>query len=302
MKLFCMVIFAALLPGQNQGRGAAGPAVIPEAEKAEIAALLPLPTSLGLKLKGPARFYSSDLSEYLNGKAEAYLQYRLIAMVHQEYQSASTAATVDVYDMGDPLHAYGIYAAERSPDERFVEIGGEGYMRKGLLNFFQRQYYVKISLTGGKAPAAPMLETMAKYVSQKIWTGTEIPKEIAWFPSRGLVPHSQKLVVWSPMGHDFLAPAATALYRFGGQETTLLVSMAASPQDAKARVALLKQSFANSGGAAAVAGMPLEAWRGKSQDRGEVIFFARGLYAVVLVHPPSQPREFLTQIAAVVKD
>lgn len=302
MKLLCILSFAALLPAQEHGGGAAKPAVIPEDKKTELAALLPIPASIGFKPNGAARFYSSDLYEYIDGRAEAYHQYGLAAMVHQEYQSTAMKATVDLYDMGDPLRAFGIYAAERSPDGQFVEIGGEGYTRDGLLNFFQRQYYVKISLTGEKASTAPMLDTMAKYISRKIWTGTSIPKEIAWFPSRGLVRHSQKYVVLSPMGHDFLAPAATALYRFGGKETMLLVSMAASPEDAKARVARLKQSFANSGGATAVANMPVGAWRGTRQDQGEMILFAQGRYAVVFVHPPSQPRTFLKEIVSSIKD
>ena len=147
-----------------------------------------------------------------------------------------------------------------------------------------------------------MLEIIAKYVSQKIWTGLSLPKEIAWFPTDGLVPHSQKVVVRSPLGHDFLAPATTALYRFGDRETTLLISLAESPKDAGVRLVRLKKTLANSSSATRIPDLPVEAWRGTAKTEGEVILFALGRYAVVLVHPPSQPAAFLKEIASSIKE
>lgn len=303
MKLFCTLCFAVLLRAQEPGGGAVKPDAIPEAEKAELTGFMPVPASFGFKPKGAAQFFSSDLYKYIDGGAEAYHQYGLRAMIHQEYASKAMEVTVDLYDMGTPLSAFGIYAAERSPDYHFVGIGGEGYESDGLLNFFQREYYVKISaVSEKKAPTAPMLQTIAKYVSRKILTGPSMPAEIAWFPARGLVEHSQKYAVHSPMGRDFLAPAVTALYRFAGKETTLLVSTAADPADAARRVARLKQGFEGSGGTKAVAGLPVEAWRGTNSYEGAMIFFTKGRYAVVVMHPPSPPEAFLKEIVSSIKE
>lgn len=290
------MFLAALLPAQERG-AAAPPAAVAPAEQVELAALLPLPASFGFTPRGAARFYSSDLGDYLAAAAAAYGQYGMVAMAHQAYQSRAGEFTVDLFDMGGPLNAFGIYAVERPPDCLYVEVGAEGYAGAGRLNFFQARYYVKISATGAGAPAAALLESMAKYVSQKIWTGTEMPREIAWFPARGMTPHSQRYLARSPMGREYLAPAATAAYRFDGVETTLLVSMAASPAEAAARVARLRQSFAKPGGAA-VPGLPVEAWRGEMPGEGEMIVLAIGRNAVALVHPPAQPLAFLKQIAA----
>lgn len=100
------------------------------------------------------------------------------------------------------------------------------------------------------------------------------------------------------MGHDFLSPAATAVYRFDGKETTLLVSIAGDPADALARVASLKQTFAKSGGATAVSGPPPGAWRGTNQYEGEMIFFAHGRYVVVVMRPPARPEAFLQEVVS----
>lgn len=299
MMLLGLLPLAVPLLAQGPGAATSRPAAISPAEEVELAALLPIPASFGFTPKGDARFYSSDLRDYLDGAAEAYPLYGLAAMIHQTYQSRSAEVTVDLYDMADPLNAFGIYAAERLPDCRYVEIGGEGCARERFVSFFQGRYYVKIAST---AATTALLDTLAKYISQKIWTGAGMPKEIAWFPSRGMVPHSQNYEVRSPLGRDFLAPAASAAYRFDSRETTLLVSMAANPQDAAARVARLKQSFASSGGVTAIPGMPVQIWRGANPAEGEMVFFASGRYAVALVHPPSPPLAFLKLVVSSIQN
>jgi hypothetical protein len=290
MRLFCIFCFTALLSAQEPG-------AVPTAEQAQLAALLPMPASFGFKAKGAARFYSSDLNEYTGSGAEVYRRYGFTALVHQEYRSVGLNTTVDIYDMSDPLKAFGVYSTERHGGDRFVEIGGEGYERGTLLNYCQGQYYVKISMAGDYAEA-PILEAVGKYVSRKILTGVALPKEIAWFPSRGLTPHSHKYVISPPLGFDFLAPAATAQYRFNDKETKLLVSIAASPVEAAERVARLQKSLAKSGAVTAVAGMPTELWRGSNRSDGEMVFFAQGRYTVVLVHPPAQLQAFVKELVS----
>jgi hypothetical protein len=44
--------------------------------------------------------------------------------------------------------------------------------------------------------------------------------------------------------------------------------------------------------------MPVQAWRGKHQGEGEIVFFAQGRYAIVLVHPPLQLEAFLKAIVS----
>ena len=264
------------------------PAVIPQAEKTRLARLLPA--------SQPARFYSSDLYRYIDGAADAFHAYGLVAMAHQEYRVQDADLTADVYDMGEPLRAFGIYAAERAPDYHFIDVGAEGYVSGEILNFLQGNYYVKLSAFSEKTKTAALLESVARGISGKIGAGRTIPRVVAWLPSRGLVARSEKYLVKEPLGHEFLAPAATAVYRLDGKDTTLLVSLASNPNDAAARAARLKEHFTSSGQVAAVAGMPAEVWRGTNRDEGEMIFFARGRYAVVVIGPPAQPEAFLKEL------
>lgn len=278
----------------------AKPKPIPAAVKARLSKLLP-ELAPGVTAE-PAQFYSSNLYQYIDGGAEAFHMYGMVAMVHQEFHAGSAEITVDVYDMGDPLRAFGIYTAERSPEYHFIDMGAEGYVSEEILNFLQGNYYVKLSAFTGRDSPAAMLENVARETSRKIGSDRAMPQAVAWFPPNGLVERSQKYILQSPLGHDFLAPAATAVYRLHGKETTVLVSLARTPADAAARVDRLRQSFATSGKVAAFAGIPVEAWRGSNSYEGDMIFFARGRYAVVVIGPPPEPEAFLKEVFASIKE
>jgi hypothetical protein len=289
--LFCLLTFATLLlRGQEEGDAGGKPAVIPAAEKTKLQALLPAAAR--------PHFYRSDLYEYIDGGAEIYHQYGLAALAHQEYRAGDTDVTVDIYDMSEPLRAFGIYAAERSPGYHFIAIGAEGYSNEGMLNFLQGAYYVKLLGFSDSGKSAAVLEDAARSISRKIGGGRTVPQVIDWLPAGGLVDRSQKYVIKEPIGHECLSPAATAVYRVGDQETTLLVSLAPQPQGV---VAQLKKSFESSGTVAKFSGLPVEAWRGANRYEGEMIFFARGRYTIVLIHPPPEPEKFLREILGTMK-
>jgi hypothetical protein len=164
--LLCLLFAAALLPAQPAARPAA--AVAP-AEKAKLVALLPDSQGFGARQAKPAAFYSADLYKYLDGGAEAYLQRGLAALLHQEYRAADVDITADVYDMGDPARAWGMYSAERPADYHPIAMGREGYRDEGALNFQQGSYYVKLLAFGDAAKTAALLDTVARAISARIW-------------------------------------------------------------------------------------------------------------------------------------
>src|SRR5208283_4122151 len=157
----------------------------------------------------------------------------LAAMVHQEYKSSSTDLTLDIYNMGAPSNAFGIYAAESSPNYNFLPIGAEGYGTNEILNFFQDEFFVKLSAFSDKERTGPMLERFAQVVSRRIGPSRAMPEFLSLFPPQHLVSHSCKFVKKSPLGHDFLAPAIMASYAFGEKQTTLVITKA---PDAKGAV------------------------------------------------------------------
>jgi hypothetical protein len=298
VALFLLLIAAlpVLLVAQEEGGQDAAPAVIPAAAKARLVQLLPDPSEVGAARTGEQKFYSSDLYQYTDGGADVYLDYGLVAMVHQEYKSANTDFTLDIYNLGTPANAFGIYAAESSPDYHFLPIGAEGYGTNEILNFLQNEYYVKLSGFSEKEKAGPALERFALAVSRRIGPPTPMPPFLSLFPPEHLASHSAKYVKKSPLGHEFLAPAILASYAWGEKPTSLVISRAPDPEGAVKKVGQLRDYFTRSGKVVPLQGPAPGAFSGSNQYEGEAVFFASGSYTVLCLNPPPDPQPFLKSV------
>jgi hypothetical protein len=286
-----MRAFVVLLA--SAGLLAAQPASIPSAERNKLSALLPAPPGFSGRADLPAKFYSSDLATYLKAP-QPYLDYRLVAMVHRTFKVNSVELTADIYDMGDPLMAYGIYSFEGTPEDATISMGSEGRVDIGKLSFFEGNYYVKLQATGEADSVLSVLDAAAKSIASHIGDPPPpVPQPAPWLPADGMVPHSQKYLVKSPMGHDCLAPALMAIYRFDDKDTAVLVSRWASDAEAATRLSMLKEHYA--GKAALVEGLSGDVWRA-----GTDAFFVHGPVVVLLQAPPAG-NAFLTKLYAAVR-
>jgi hypothetical protein len=297
-----MLALAGLLPAQEEEESGArkAPAQVPASEKAKLGKLLPAPRAAGATAQEP-RFYAADLYQYIDGAAEAFHMYDLVAMVHREYKAGDAEITVDIYDMGEPINAFGIYSAERSPENRYIQAGAEGYIDEHVLNFLQGSFYVKLSAFSDKGSAQPAMRSFAGEIAKRIGGAVALPSILAVFPAAGRVARSEKCVKRAPLGHEFLAPACTADYRFAGKQSSLLISTSADAAQAKKKLELLRGYFAKSGKVVDEPALP-GAWRGASSREGETIFFARGRYTVLLLNPPADAAAFLKEVVSRLKD
>ena len=298
VALYLLITLAlpGLLVGQEDGGEGTAPAVIPAAAKERLARLLPDPWEVGAARTGEQKFFSSDLYQYTDGGADVYLDYGLVAMVHQEYKSSSTDLTLDIYNMGAPSNAFGIYAAESSPDYHFLPIGAEGYGTNEILNFFQDEFYVKLSAFSDKEKTGPVLERFARVVSRKIGPSAPMPDFLSLFPAQHLVAHSCKFAKKSPLGHDFLAPAILATYAWGEKQTSLIISKAPDSKGAEKKVGQLRDYFGRSGKVAAQPGLAPGAFSGSNQYEGEAVFLASGSYVILCLNPPANPESFMRSV------
>jgi len=294
--LLLILALPGLSTGQEEGGEAATPAVISAAVKERLARLLPEPSEIGAAQSGERKLFSSDLYQYSDGGADVYLDYGLVAMLHQEYKISSTDITLDIYDMGAQSNAFGIYAAESSPDYQFLPIGAEGYGTNEILNFFQDEFYVKLSAFSDKEKTGPVLERFARAVSRRVGPSQAMPKFLALFPPQNLVNHSCKFVRKSPLGHDFLGPAIIAAYAWGEKQTSLVISRSPDAEGAVQKVGQLRDYFGRSGKVVSQPELASGAFLGSNQLEGEAVFFASGPYAIVCINPPPHPESFLKAV------
>jgi hypothetical protein len=250
----------------------------------QLAKLLADPLPGHPKPDGNAAFYKPDtLYEYIDGGADVYLLYDFKVLLHQVFKSGAAEITADVYDMGGPEDAFGIYSAERSPKYNYILVGAEGYHSKGVLNFFQDRYYVKLAGSGAGSDA--LLDQFARTLSTRIAGNRTLPPVLSKLPQLRRVRHSEQYIRKDPLGHGFLAPAYVVTYTSTPKESKLLISVANDAASAKLRLDQLAKHFKQSGECVPAPELGEGGIRGKSSFEGSVIARTQGRYVLVLLNP-----------------
>lgn len=291
-----MVVGVSTIFGGRQEAGADSPPVPPQIRET-LASLLPKGGEVGARLSdGPAFYGQADLYEYIDGGAEAFVGYDFVELAHAVYQKGDAEITVDVYDMGRPENAFGIYAGESSPDYSFISIGAEGYQGDLLINFFHDRYYVKLSAFSDRQKGPALLEPFARSISSAIGTTASLPKPLLLFPAANLIPHTQRFVLRSPLGREFLSPAYAAKYSFGAKaETQIVLSLAENPELARGRVTQFCAQVAEAGQCRPIE-EPAGGVRGSSRYEGDFLAFPKGNVAVIIINPPDDGTGLVAQL------
>ncbi len=168
--------------------------------------------------ESPQTYYPETLFEYINGAAEIYLSYGFKELIVVQYKRNDTPdiLTVEVYDMGDPRNSFGIYSAERYPDNEFLSLGTQGYVEEGALNFLVGCYYVKLLCFDCEDRADEMLQTFAMEIVKGVENKGGFPVLLKVFPSEGRLPNTEKFILKNFMGYRFLHDGYLVNYEVEG--------------------------------------------------------------------------------------
>ena len=248
--------------------------------------------------EGPLSYDAETLYEYINGAAEAFIAYDFQRLVHQVYLSGGTEVTVDIYDMGTAIDAFGIYSSERGRGSDFITVGTEGYRAEEILNFVLGRYYVKLAAFAEEADTSVVLLDFAEEVARRIPARQQYPEIFSLFPALGMVPHSKSYVKRAPLGHQFLSPGYLADYRLGDDDTTVLLSPSADSKEAGRKLERLREHLGKISQVAALESLGREAFRAETKYEGNILALQHGSFAVVLVDPPDDYEEFLEGLLA----
>ncbi len=196
--------------------------------------LLPEPPGWSMS-EDPRTFSPGTLFEYIDGAAENYLSYGFQELLVGDFKKAGSAAslTVEIYDMGEGTRAFGIYSSERYPESRFLDIGVQGYMEEGTLNFFVDRYYVKLLCFDCGEDGESVLRSTAGQVDKRVAAKGELPPLLRTFPREGLVANSEKFILQNVLGYGFLHHGYLADYRVENEEFELFIIEGTNSEDAK---------------------------------------------------------------------
>ena len=177
-----------------------------------VESLVPRETSDGWVAWGaPEVFTKETLFEHINGQADLFLQYgfeRSIFTVYRNKNASQEKIDLDIYDMGDPLQAFGIFSRFRQ-DDHPAGIGLDSYLEDRYALFYKGKYFVVLQATES-TPSS--LKQLARMIESRITDVSLPPKEIGYFPKSGLKPGSIEYYPQGLMGHQFLKRGFKATY------------------------------------------------------------------------------------------
>jgi hypothetical protein len=195
------------------------------------------PEIQGWTLTTEKTVYTPDnLWDVIDGAADLFLEYDFVDLRIGRYQkSTEMEIKVELYRHKTPVDAFGIYSQERYTDYHFIDIGVQGYIEKGALNFLTGSYYVKISTLQSGTQAQDALLMIAMKLQEHLQQDSSWPSLLRAFPSKEKQPNSEQYIGKNFLGYGFLNGAYVASYD-GGNPFKAFVMRWDTPEKAKQAV------------------------------------------------------------------
>ncbi len=251
-----------------------------ERDKQALVAMLPAPGDMpGWERAEPLQFFGPEnLWEYIDGAADLYLEYGFQAVVAAEYMTADSlrSLTVEIYRMSTPMGGFGIYAAERSPEDSAVAVGVQGSLGDNTLNFWKGPFYVKLISFDVEQDVPQVLTRVAGLIAGRIAGQYAQPALFACFPEELRVPHSERYIPRHFLGQEYLHDAYRVDYRHGVVGCQLFVVAGDSAQQALRRYVDFARSQWQKVLSDQVEGVPVVC---AGDDRWTILFVYEGLLA-----------------------
>jgi hypothetical protein len=159
-----------------------------------------------------SRYGSDELWQIINGAADAFLGYGFELLTVQDFAAGDVSVSVQLYDMGSPLNAFGIYRTEAPTEAPALAIGTQAVVSPPYQCLLVKdRYYVKVEALEGdldQASGAALLEKIAV----KISGSDDPPPALASLPQADMVAGSASYTKQNWLGLAELDNAVHAAY------------------------------------------------------------------------------------------
>jgi len=141
---------------------------------------------LDWKASGEDAVYDrKTLYDYMDGGAEVYLAFDFRRVFVRKYaDAAANEIVLDVYDMGSPAEAFGMFSLDRQDPEAGIGQGSE--YGPGLLRFWRGRSFVSITVAGDEDKAETAVLELGKAVAPLLGPDGAPPALLAGLPAEGL--------------------------------------------------------------------------------------------------------------------
>jgi len=177
-------------------------------------------------------FTPENLWDFINGAADTYLAYGFTDLHVAEYKKGKNVIKLEIYRHNSNTMAFGIYSTERSPSFRYMNIGAQGYVADGSVNFFKGDYYVKIRTYSKNEKVLQSAESLAFKVAEMLKGDSGMPAILTQFPGTGRKLNEETYINESVLGHKFLNKAFKANYESGSDIFSIFILESGSAGEA----------------------------------------------------------------------
>ena len=219
----------------------------------------------------PEYYVADNLWDYINGQADFFIDYGFERVDAAEYRNdqASSSVVLEAYRMGSSREAFGIFAAERTSEDRPLEIGSGAYLGANVLGFWQGEHYVKLT-TFDEGPAIEqMLTDMAEEISSRFPGEGDELQTLLLFPAEGRIETSERFIPKNFLGQPFLTDAFRVDYSHDGERVQLFIIESGSSTEAQSHFTQLEDFY-------------------RGQDQEQVTLETTGDLPMLIVDGPSK--------------
>lgn len=125
------------------------------------------------------------LYDYMDGGAEVYLAFDFREVFVRKYADApGNEMNLDIYDMGSPAEAFGLFSCDRQDPAAGIGQGSE--YGPGLLRFWRGRYFVSITVSGNEDKAEKAVLDLGKAVAPLLGPDGAFPEMLKLLPAAGL--------------------------------------------------------------------------------------------------------------------
>ena len=160
-------------------------------------------------------YLPDNLWDFINGAADTYIAYGFVDLHVAEYKKGKNVIKLEIYRHSDNTNAFGIYSTERSPTFHYVNLGSQGYIADGAINFFKDSFYIKIRANSKNESTLKSAELLSHEVNDLIQGSSKMPSALSLFPATGKKVNTETYINESVLGHTFLNKAYKADYESG---------------------------------------------------------------------------------------
>ncbi len=171
-------------------------ALSPAAEQKELKSLLPPEEEVSpwAYAGEPLTYDAETLFNFIDGGAEVYLEYGFVEVISQEYARGEDSVITTVYEMKEPVGAFGVFSYNRSPRKSPLSLGDGGFKGGFQAAFWQERYYVVVESFSSSEQMEQALLSFGSKISDRIGKHASQPAALRRLPGNRLVPGSEKLL------------------------------------------------------------------------------------------------------------